>query len=393
MERQALARHAIARPIARPRQAIGWLLAAAGLSALAGCGPSGRTQQAERAAEQARQLNVYNWSDYIAEGTVPDFERRTGIRVAYDVFDSNELLEAKLLAGESGYDLVVPSLSFLGRQIQAGVFQPLDKRKIPNLANLDPQLMARIAQQDPGNRYAVPYLWGTTGIGYNVDKIKAAFGTTEVVDSWDLVFKPENIAKLKDCGVTLLDTPSEMVPTVLNYLGEDPNSTDPAVIARAARVLRSIRPYVRNFHSSQYIDGLAKGTTCLAVGWSGDVLQARDRAEEAGNGVAIAYSIPRQGALLFFDMLAIPRDAQHVDNAHAFIDYLLEPEVAAANTNFVSYPNPVPGAVPLVDAKIRQDRTIYPPPEVAQRLFVLKIMPPQVDRQYTRLWNDLKQGE
>jgi len=362
--------------------------------ALAGCGGSGDRQgKADEDAADAKQLNVYNWSDYIAEGTVPDFERKTGIRVAYDVFDSNELLEAKLLAGESGYDVVVPSLSFLGRQIQAGVFQPLDPSKIPNLANLDPQMMAHIAQQDPGNKYAVPYLWGTTGIGYNVDKIKAAFGSTEVVNSWDLVFKPENLAKLKDCGVTLLDTPSEIVPTVLNWLGEDPNSTDAAVIARAAKVLRGIRPYVRNFHSSQYIDGLAKGTTCLVVGWSGDILQARDRAEEAGNGVKVAYSIPKEGALQFFDMLAIPKDAQHPDNAYQFINYLLQPDVAAANTNFVSYPNPVPKATPLVDAAIRDDPTIYPPTEVAQRLFVLKILPPAVDRLYTRLWTELKSGE
>ena len=362
--------------------------------ALAGCGKAGDKQgKAAQGGADAKQLNVYNWSDYIAEGTVPAFEHQTGIRVAYDVFDSNELLEAKLLAGESGYDVVVPSLSFLGRQIQAGVFQPLDKSKIPNLANLDPQMMAHIAQQDPGNKYAVPYLWGTTGIGYNVDKIKAVFGSTDLVNSWDLVFKPENIAKLKDCGVTILDTPSEIVPTVLNYLGEDPNSTDAAVIARAAKVLRGIRPYVRNFHSSQYIDGLAKGTSCLVVGWSGDILQARDRAEEAGNGVKVAYSIPKEGALQFFDMLAVPKDARHADNAYQFINYLLQPDVAAANTNFVSYPNPVPKATPLVDAAIRDDPTIYPPPELAQRLFVLKIMPPEVDRLYTRLWTELKSGE
>jgi len=372
-------------------------LAIVGAMATSGCGrssdkPRNGNGAAPIAAAEPKVLNVYNWSDYIAEGTVPAFEQRTGIKVAYDVFDSNELLEAKLLASGSGYDVVVPSLSFLGRQIQAGVFQPLDKSKIPNLANLDPAMMERIAQQDPGNKYAVPYLWGTTGIGYNIDKVKAAFGTTDVVNSWDLVFKPENIAKLKDCGVTLLDTPSEIIPTVLHYLGEDPNSTDPAVIERGVQVLRKIRPYIRNFHSSQYIDSLAKGTTCLVVGWSGDVLQARDRAKEAGNGVHIAYSIPKEGALQFFDMLAIPKDAQHPDNAHAFINYLLEPEVAASTTNFVSYPNPVTKATPLIDASIRDDKTIYPPPEVMAKLFGLKIMPPEVDRLYTRLWTELKTG-
>ncbi|HYG05167.1 MAG TPA: extracellular solute-binding protein [Stenotrophomonas sp.] len=378
--------------------ALALVVSVCAMAMVAGCnrggGDSGREGAAQAAhAPEPKVLNVYNWSDYIAEGTVPGFEQRTGIKVAYDVFDSNELLEAKLLAGGSGYDVVVPSLSFLGRQIQAGVFQPLDRSKIPNLANLDPAMMARIAQQDPGNRYAVPYLWGTTGIGYNVDKVTAAFGSTDVVNSWDLVFKPENIARLKDCGVTLLDTPSEIIPTVLHYLGEDPNSTDPAVIERGMQVLRRIRPYIRTFHSSQYIDSLAKGTTCLVIGWSGDVLQARDRAQEAGNGVQVGYSIPKEGALQFFDMIAIPKDAQHPDNAHAFINYLLEPEVAAANTNFVSYPNPVVKATPLIDAGIRDNKAIYPPPEVTAKLFALKVMPPEVDRLYTRLWSELKTGK
>jgi putrescine transport system substrate-binding protein len=359
---------------------------------LAGCGEGGKGGGDAVGDADAKVLNVYNWSDYIAEDTVPNFEKTTGIKVAYDVFDSNELLEAKLLAGGSGYDVVVPSLSFLGRQIQAGVFQPLDRSKIPNWSNLDPEMMQRIAQQDPGNKYAVPYLWGTTGIGYNIDKIKAVFGTTDVVNSWDLVFKPENISKLKDCGVTILDTASEIVPTTLHYLGEDPNSTDPAVIAKAAAKLKQIRPYIQNFHSSQYIDALAKGTTCLVVGWSGDILQARARAKEANNGVHIGYSIPKEGALQFFDMLAIPKDAKHADAAYRFINYLLTPEVAAANTNFVSYPNPVPKSTPLVDATIREDKTIYPPPETMAKLFGLKVMPPEVDRQYTRLWTELKTG-
>ncbi|MFT4248800.1 MAG: extracellular solute-binding protein [Pseudomonas sp.] len=361
---------------------------------LAGCGESGKPAQVGDAAAPPGEkvLNVYNWSDYIAEDTVPNFEKTSGIKVAYDVFDSNEVLEAKLLAGGSGYDVVVPSLSFLGRQIQAGVFQPLDRSKIPNWDKLDPEMMKRIAQQDPGNQYAVPYLWGTTGIGYNIDKVKAAFGSTDVVNSWDLVFKPENIAKLKDCGVTILDTASEIIPTTLHYLGEDPNSTDPAVIAKAAAKLKEIRPYIQNFHSSQYIDALAKGTTCLVVGWSGDILQARSRAEEAKNGVHIGYSIPKEGALQFFDMLAIPKDAKHPDNAYAFINYLLTPEVAAANSNFVSYPNPVPASTPLIDAAIREDKTIYPPPETMAKLFGLAIMPPEVDRQYTRIWTELKTG-
>ncbi|MFO7339286.1 MAG: polyamine ABC transporter substrate-binding protein [Lysobacteraceae bacterium] len=368
-----------------------WGLALAVL-ALGGCG--GRDAQEGGGGQDggAGELHVYNWSDYIAEDIVPGFERQTGIRVNYAVFDSNEVLEAKLLAGSTGFDVVVPSLQFLGRQIQAGVFQPLDRARLENYANLDPELMRRIAVQDPDNRYGVPYLWGTTGLGYNVDKVAEAFGDTAITGTWDLLFKPENVSRLKDCGVMMLDTPSEVVPIVLNYLGEDPNSQDPAVIRKAGEVLKAIRPYVRTFHSSQYIDALANGSVCLALGWSGDVLQARDRAREAGNGVNVAYSIPREGAPLFVDMLAIPKDARNVDNAYAFIDYLLRPDVAAANTNHVSFPNPVASALPLVDEAIRNDPTIYPPPEVAAKLFTLAIVPPEVDRQYTRLWTELKTG-
>ena len=308
-------------------------LLAAGLAAavLAACG--GKQDAASTgtaAAGEEKVLNVYNYSDYIAEDTIPNFEKQTGIRVTYDVYDSDEVLEAKLLAGSSGYDVVVPTLNFFGRQIQAGVFKPLDKSKIPNLANLDPAVMERIATQDPGNRYGVPYMSGTTGIGFNVDKIEEIFGSTEVTGSWSLVFDPAKISKLKDCGVTLLDTPSDMIPIALHYLGEDPHSADPAVLQKAADLIKSIRPYVQNFHSSQYVSSLANGTTCLVVGWSGDIIQARDRAEEAGNGVNVGYSIPVEGAPQWFDMLAIPADAKHPENAYAFINYLLEPQVAEA---------------------------------------------------------------
>ena len=362
------------------------MLAAATLAA---CG--GKDEKAAAGAPSKR-LNVYNWSDYIAEDTIPEFEKATGIAVTYDVFDSDEMVETKLLAGSSGYDVVVPSLSFLGRQIQAGVFLPLDKSKIPNLKNLDPAMLKRIEQQDPGNQYAVPYLWGTSGIGYNVDKIKAIFGDTAVTGSWDVVFKPENAAKLKDCGITVLDTPSELIPIALNYLGEDPHSFDPAVIDKAAALLKTIRPYIRNFHSSSYINDLANGDVCLVIGWSGDVIQARDRAAEAGNGVNIAYSIPKEGAPQWFDMLAIPKDAKHPENAYAFINYLLQPEVAAANTNFIHYANPVPKATPLVSEEIRNDPTIYPPADVAAKMFTYSINPPEVDKLYTRLWTEIKTG-
>nr|WP_298124192.1 polyamine ABC transporter substrate-binding protein [uncultured Pseudoxanthomonas sp.] len=356
---------------------------------LAACG--GKDETAATGAP-SKTLNVYNWSDYIAEDTIPNFEQSTGVKVTYDVFDSDEMVETKLLAGSSGYDVVVPSLSFLGRQIQAGVFLPLDKSKLPNLKNLDPKMLERIALQDPGNQYAVPYLWGTSGIGYNVDKIKAIFGDTAVTGSWDVVFKPENAAKLKDCGITVLDTPSELIPIALNYLGEDPHSFDPATIDKAAALLKSIRPYIRNFHSSSYINDLANGDVCLVVGWSGDIIQARDRAAEAGNGVNVAYSIPKEGAPQWFDMLAIPKDAKNVDNAYAFINYLLDPKVAAANTNYVTYPNPVPASRPLVEKSIADDPTIYPPADVDAKLFTFAVLPPEVDRQYTRIWTELKTG-
>ncbi len=367
------------------------LVAALAALLLAACGG----KHADGAASSGREdkvLNVYNYSDYIAEDTIPDFEKATGIKVTYDVFDSDEMVETKLLAGSSGYDVVVPTLNFFGRQIQAGVFLKLDKSKIPNLANLDPAVMARIATQDPGNAYGVPYMVGTTGIGYNVDKLKAAFGSTDIANSWDLVFKPENIARMKDCGVTFLDTPSDLFPIALNYLHLDPHSTRPADIQKAADLIRQVRPYIQQFHSSQYVTSLANGNTCLAVGWSGDIIQARDRAEEAGNGVHVAYSIPKEGAPEWYDMLAIPKDAKHPENAYRFIDYLLRPEVEAANTNYIHYANPVPKATPLVEAAIRNDPTIYPPPDVAAKMFTYAINPPEVDKLYTRLWTEIKTG-
>ncbi len=369
------------------------LTAGVALSLLAACGGKEQGAPAADAGGEAKVLNVYNYSDYIAEDTIPNFEKATGIKVTYDVFDSDEMVETKLLTGDSGYDIVVPTLNFFGRQIQAGVFLPLDKSKIPNLANLDPEVMARIAGQDPENKYGVPYMMGTTGIGYNVAKLKERFGgSTDIAGSWDLVFKPENIARMKDCGVTLLDTPADMIPIALHYLGQDPHSTDPATIQKAADLLKSIRPYVQNFHSSQYVGSLANGSTCLVVGWSGDIIQARDRAEEAGNDVEVAYSIPKEGAPQWFDMLAIPKDAKHPQNAYAFINYLLEPQVAANNTNVTHYANPVKPATPLVDAAIREDRTIYPPQDVAAKMFTYAINPPEVDKLYTRLWTEIKTG-
>jgi len=367
-------------------------IAATLLAACGGTSQDGAAGSDAAAGGEEKVLNVYNYSDYIAEDTIPNFEQQTGIRVTYDVYDSDEIVETKLLAGSSGYDIVVPTLNFFGRQIQAGVFLKLDKSKIPNLANLDPKVMERIATQDPGNEYGVPYMMGTTGIGYNVDKITEIFGSTDIANSWDIVFKPENISKLKGCGVTLLDTPADMIPIALHYLGEDPHTGDPDKLQKAADLLKSIRPYVQNFHSSQYVSSLANGSICLAVGWSGDIIQARDRAEEAGNGVNVAYSIPKEGAPQWFDMLAIPADAKHPENAYAFINYLLEPQVAANNTNYIQYANPVLPATELVDEDIRNDPTIYPPEDVAAKMFTYSINTPETDKLYTRLWQEIKTG-
>lgn len=339
-------------------------------------------------------LNVYNWSDYIAPDTLQKFTKETGIKVVYDVFDSNETLEAKLLTGHSGYDVVVPSLNFLGRQIEAGVFMPLDKSKLPNTKNLDPDLMQRIAANDPGNRYGIPYLMGTTGYGYNVDKVKQILGPNAPVDSWDLIFKEENIAKLSQCGVSMLDAPAEVIPTVLNYLGEQPNGFKVDLIrGKAQDLLMKLRPHVRYFHSSQYINDLANGDICVALGWAGDVLQAASRAEEAKNGVHIQYVIPKEGAGMFFDMLAIPVDAKHPDNAHKFINFLMRPDIMAEISNSVSYANAIPSSKPMLKPEIRNNPGIYPAESVKQHLFTFAVVPTKIDRVYTRVWTTVKTGK
>ena len=370
------------------------------LSALtvAACGGQ-QTPPADQAAQPAapepaaeRSVNFYNWSDYIGEETIANFTTESGIKVTYDVFDSNETLEAKLVAGGSGYDVVVPSLSFLGRQIQAGVFKEIDRSKLSNYGNLDPVLMERIAKTDPENKYSVPYLWGTTGIGYNVNKVKEVLGEDYVVDSWKMVFDPETMSKLASCGVTYLDTPTEMVPTVLNYLGEEPNSFDEAVIEKGAQAMEAVRQHIRYYHSSQYINDLANGDICVAVGWSGDVFQARDRADEAGNGVVIDYVIPKEGGIMWFDMMAIPKDARNIDEAYALIDHLLKPDVMADIQNYVTYASANTAALPMVDEDIRNNPAVYPPEEVKAKLFTLAVLPPEVDRIYTRLWTRLKTG-
>jgi putrescine transport system substrate-binding protein len=357
---------------------------------LAACAAMGVAQTAQ--AADAPTLRVYNWSDYIAEDTIPNFTKATGIPVTYDVFDSNEVLEGKLLAGHTGYDVVVPSSYFLSRQIQAGVFQKLDKAMIPNMKGLDPHLMAELAKVDPGNAYGVPYMWGTTGIGYNVKAVKKALGADAPTDSWKLVFDPKYVSKLKNCGVAFLDAPTDVMPAALHYLGLDPNSQNPADYEKGFKLLQKVRPYIRYFNSSQYINDLANGNICVAIGWSGDVFQARDRANEAKNGVQVAYVIPKEGAQLWFDMLAVPADAPHPKEAFKLINYLLSPKVEAANTNYISYSNPVPASLADVDKEIKDNPAIYPPQAVMDKLYTFMTPTPKVTRTMTRLWTRLKTG-
>ena len=345
-------------------------------------------------AAEEKRLNIYNWSDYIADNTVPDFEKATGIKVNYDVYDSNEVLEAKLLAGNSGYDLVVPSaMPYLARQIAAGIYLKLDKSRLKNYANLDPQILAAAANADPSNQYGVPYMWGTDGLGYNRAKVKAALGDGAPVDSWKLLFDPANAKKLQSCGISLLDSAQDVFPAALVYLGRNPLSRDPADLEAAAKAVAAIRPYVRMFNSSEYINDLANGDICLAFGYSGDVVQAKARAAEAKNGVDIAYAIPKGGAMLWIDMMAIPKDAPHPGNALAFIDDVLRPETAAAISNAVAYANPNLKATSLVEAKLRNDPGIYPPASVRARLFFDKPATPDFERARTRAWTRVKTGD
>ncbi|MHC8307898.1 polyamine ABC transporter substrate-binding protein [Pseudomonas sp. PB3P13] len=342
--------------------------------------------------QAAGTVHIYNWSDYVGETTLADFEKETGIKPVYDVFDSNETLEGKLLAGRTGYDVVVPSNHFLGKQIKAGAFQKLDKKQLPNYANLDPVLLKRLEQNDPGNLYAVPYLWGTNGIGYNVEKVKAVLGLDKI-ESWDVVFEPENIKKLQSCGVAFLDSADEMMPTVLNYMGLDANSTNPEDYKKAEAKLLKVRPYVTYFHSSKYIADLANGDICVAIGFSGDIFQAKARAAEAGKGVDIAYSIPKEGGALWFDMLAIPKDSGNAKQAHAFINYLLKPEVIAQVSDYVGYANPNPGSDTLMEQSIRTDESIYPPQAVLDKAYVSIELPPNIQRLMTRSWTKVKSGK
>jgi putrescine transport system substrate-binding protein len=344
------------------------------------------------ARAEERTVNFYNWSSYMAPGVLEDFTRETGIKVVYDTFDANETLETRLLAGKSGYDVVVPTAYFLQRQIKAGVFQKLDKSKLPNLANAWPVVTARLSTYDPDNQYAVNYMWGTTGIGYNVKAAENILALGAKVDSWDIVFKPESLAKFRDCGVHMLDSPDDIFPAALNYLGLDPNSTKQADLEKAADLVGKIRPFVRKFHSSEYLSALATGEICLVVGWSGDIMQARSRAAEAKNGIAVGYAIPKEGAQMFFDNLAIPADARNVAEAYELINFLYRPDIAARNSNFLSYANGNAASQKLLDPKIFGDRNIYPDEPMLAKLFVITARDPATQRIINRLWTKVKTG-
>jgi putrescine transport system substrate-binding protein len=341
---------------------------------------------------EEKVVNVFNWSDYVDPATLEAFTAETGIKVNYDVFDSNEVLETKLLAGNTGYDVVVPSASFMERQIKAGVFMKLDRSKLGNWGNMDTEIMQRVALHDPGNEHAVNQFWGTDGFGYNEGKVKA-IDPNAPVDSWDLVFDPKWAAKFKDCGISVLDAPSELSAVVLAYLGKDPNSQSEADLKAVEDVLLKVRPYIRMIHSSNYIDALANGEICVAVGWSGDVLQARDRAAEAGQGNVIKYSVPKEGTIIWFDMYAIPADAKHPDNAHAFINFMMRPEIAAKNSSFVNYANGNAASFELIDEKVRLDPGVYPSAEVKAKLFPDLAETPEYTRLLNRAWTRFTTGK
>ena len=342
---------------------------------------------------QAETLNIYNWSDYIAEDTVEKFSAETGIDVNYDVYDSNEVLEAKMLAGNSGYDLVVPTSDFLQRQVAAGAYQKLDKSLLPNLVNMDETLMATAANYDADNEHSVVYLWGTTGIGYNVAAVAERLGEDMPLDSWELVFNPEIVAKLADCGVSMLDAPTEIMPAAMNFLGLDPRSKDKKDFAAAEELLTSVRPSIKYFHSSQYISDLANGDICVSVGWSGDVFQAQARAAEAENGVEIAYVIPKEGALQWFDLMAIPVDAPNPAAAHKFINFVMDAQVTADITNYVWYGNANKASMPLVDEEITSDPGIFPTEEAKAKLWAGQVYNARQDRAMTRAWTKVKTGK
>jgi putrescine transport system substrate-binding protein len=369
----------------------------AALAVLAACGskPADTPTSASTAGaidtDAEKVLNVYNWSDYIEPTLLEQFEKETGIKVNYEVMDNNDLLDTKLRAGRTGYDVVVPSASYLANQIKSNIYQKLDRSKLKNWGNLDPVILKKLEAFDPGNQYAVDYMWGTSGVAYNEEKIKE-IDPNAPVNSFAMFYDPNQIKKYQKCGVSVLDAPGEVVGTVLMYLGKDANSENLDDLKQAEKVLMSIRPYIRKVESSAYIDNLANGEWCLVLGWSGDVLQAASRAEEAKKGFHVKYHIPKEGAVQFFDTLAIPADAAHVKNAHLFIDFLNRPEVAAKNSNFISYANGNSASFAQIDDAVKNNPDVYPPPELAAKLVPDLPESAEYTKQLTRVWQRFKTG-
>lgn len=342
------------------------------------------------AAVTPKSLHVFNWSDYIGVNTVSEFEKKSGIKVTYDVFDSENTLQAKLSAGNSGYDIVVPASYSMARQIKAGMYQKLDKAQIPNLGNLDPVLMGKLAEIDPGNVYGVPWAWGTNGLGYNLKQVEARLGKQAPLDSWSMLFDVAKVSRLKSCGVSVLDSPADVFPVVLAYLGKEPNSTNPTDYQLAYAHLKKIRPFITRFSSSGYINELANGSLCLAYGWSGDINIAKARAEENRRPYTIRYVIPQGGAPLWFSLMGVPKDAQNRDAAMRWINFILTPQVSADITNTVYYPTGNVKSATLVDARLRNDAGVYPPASVVSSLYLIKPLPPAITQLQTRLWTKLK---
>ncbi|MGD0504224.1 MAG: polyamine ABC transporter substrate-binding protein [Steroidobacteraceae bacterium] len=353
-------------------------------------GKPGSADHPGGATDAGRVLNLYIWSDYLAPTTLTKFEKQTGIKVNATYYDTNEALDAKLIAGSSGYDVVVPTASYFERQIKAGLYLPLDKSKLPNLKNMDPQLMAKVAFHDPGNAHGVIYLWGTNGIGYNEKMVKELLPDAPL-DSWRMVFDPKVASKVAKCGISVLNSPAEMMRAVFSYLGKDPNSQNPEDLAQGEAVLLKIRPYIRSINSSEYIAALANGDLCVAVGYNGDVLQARDRAQDANKGIEIKYSIPKEGTILWFDMMAIPKDAPHPESAYAFINFVMTPEVIGEITNFKGYANGNAVTQPL--ASVKNDPAIYPTPELMPKLTVQLVDSDDQTRAISRVWEKFKSGQ
>ena len=370
------------------RAVAGFALVVAGLAA---CGDGEETAANDASGGEEKILHVYNWTDYIGRTTIADFEAKTGIRVSYDTYDSNELLETKLLTGRSGYDVVFPTATILGRMAKVGVFLKLDKTSLPNLANLDPDIMRQVAANDPGNEHAIPYMWGTTGLGYNPAMVKKALGTDRI-DSWAAVFDPMIASRLAKCGITMLDAPEDVFEAAEIYLGNDPGNEDAAEMAAAELLVAKIRPYVRSFDSNQHLNALASGDVCVSLSWSGLMLQARDRGASATQPVEVNYVIPKEGAPLWFDTVAIPADAPHAANAHAFLNFLMEPQVIAAVSNEIGYANANANSLPLLIPALRDDASVYPSQAVREKLHVSKMRSQDYSRELNRAWTRIKTG-